>query len=176
MRAPRAFAALAVAGGLGLGLLSGCGGGSEGTSTVQASAAVRARADANCRQLRRDVVELGRGAFEGADNLAEATTEHIVRPSIPLLENFALRQQRLAKGSGDPQLQLYARLFEPVIVLAHERLRLGEESNAPFNPAAKGIEILTSTVAEEQRQLAREAGVEDCAIDFEQVLTTAIRG
>jgi hypothetical protein len=155
--------------------LAGCGGGAN-DSGKRASDAVLARADVNCRELRRDIVELGRGAFTGSTNLAEAATQRIVKPSIPLLEDFALRQQRLARDSGDPKLQLYARLFEPIVVLAHERLRSGEESNSPLNAAAKGFEILTTSVVDEQRQVAKEAGLSACAIDFEQVLTSALRG
>jgi hypothetical protein len=157
-----------------LGSLAGCGADGDTASSQQASAAVLARANANCRELRREVVELGRGAFAGATNLAEATTKRIVKPSIPLIESFSLRQQRLAKHSGDPTFELYTRLYEPIIALAHERLRIGEESTAPVNPAARGIEILTATVAGEQRQLAKKAGVADCAIDFEKVLRSAL--
>jgi hypothetical protein len=157
-------------------LASGCGGSGDETSGQRASAAVRARANANCRQLRRDVVKLGSGAFDGSTNLAEATTERVIKPSIPLLESFAARQQRLARGTGDPEFELYARLFEPIVILAYERLRAGEEAESPFNVAARGFEILTSTVADEQQQVAKEAGLPDCAIDFEQVLTSALRG
>lgn len=155
---------------------AGCGSGGGNSTEAKASPAVLARTNANCRQLRRDLVDIGRGAFVGSSNLAEATTEHIIKPSIPLLETLARRQQRLAAGSGDPKLELYARLFEPITILAHERLQSGEESNSPLNVAARGFEILTSTVADEQRQVAREAGIADCAIDFEQVLTSALRG
>ena len=166
--------ALAAATVLGAGLLSGCGGGDE--TTQQASTAVLARVNANCRQLRRDAVELTRGAFEGASNLAEAATENIIKPSIPLIERFASQQQKLAEGSGDPKLELYARLFEPEIILAQERLKAGEESNAPVNNAARGFEILMGSVADEQRQLAGEMGTAACAVDFEKVLRTALRG
>jgi hypothetical protein len=157
-------------------LAAGCGGGGEETSAQRASAAVLARANRNCRQLRRDVVKLGSGAFSGATNLAQATTEKVIKPSIPLLESFAARQQRLAGGTGDRKFELYARLFEPIVVLAHERLHAGEESDSPFNAAARGFEILTNTVADEQQQVAKEAGLADCGIDFEQVLTSALRG
>jgi outer membrane murein-binding lipoprotein Lpp len=169
------MAALAAAAALGTGLLAGCGSGGE-TTVELAPAAVRVQANANCRQLRHDAVKLAEGAFEGTNNLAKATTEKIVKPSIPLLERFAQHQQRLAAGSGDERLELYARLFEPVIVLAQERLRAGEESDAPVNNAARGFEILMGTVIEEQRQLAREAKIPACAVDFEKVLRTALRG
>ena len=169
---------LALAGVLLVVFLSGCGGGSEeeGGSEQRASASVLAQVEANCRQLRREAVRLGRTALDADADLEEAATQNIVKPSIPLLERFAVRQQRLAEGSGDQALELYARLFDPVIVLTQERLRAGEEQDTPIDSAARGFEIMLGTVADEQRQVAREAGVADCAIDFEQVLTRALRG
>lgn len=164
---------------LGAALLSGCGDGGEvdgGAAEATASAAVLAKVNANCRQLRREAVELGRTALGPDTDLEEAATQNIIKPSIPLLERFALRQQRLAKGSGDQQLELYARLFEPVIVLTQERLRAGEEEGDAVGSAARGFEIMLETTVDEQRQAAGEAGAADCAIDFEKVLTRALRG
>jgi hypothetical protein len=157
-------------------LLAGCGSGGGGDSTQHVSPAIVSRANANCRQLRRDLVALGNKAFVGSTNLAKAATERVVKPSIPLVESFARRQQQLAGESGDPEFELYARLFEPITILAHERLHSGEESDSPFNVAARGFEILTSTVADEQREVAREAGLADCAIDFEKALTSSLHG
>lgn len=161
--------------GLGAFVLAGCGGGGGNTTTTRSvSGKVLAEANGNCRQLRREAVALARGAFDGATNLSEAATKYIIRPSIPLLERFAARQQRLTKNSGDPKFELYGRFFEPIIVLAHERLRSGEESNSPYNTAARGFEILLTTTIDEQRQVAREVGMGACAIDFEKVLRSAL--
>lgn len=156
-------------------LLAGCGDGGNGEPAPRASAAVLERADANCRQVRREALALARRAFAGDIDLSRAATERIVRPSIPLLEGFASRQQRLARGTGDPELELYARLFDPIIVLVEERLRSGEESDSPLNEASRGFELLAGTVADEQREAARAAGLRDCAIDLEQALTSALR-
>jgi hypothetical protein len=156
--------------------IAGCGG-SDSANPAELSSPVRAQAEANCRQVRREVVRFGRRAFANSTNLAEEATERVIKPSIPLLERFARRQQEALGGSGDPNAKLYLRLFDPLVALAYERLHSGEESgDSPFNTAARGFEILTGTVADEQRQAAREAGLPDCAIDFEQVLTSALRG
>ncbi|HEX5928544.1 MAG TPA: hypothetical protein VFY48_04045 [Solirubrobacterales bacterium] len=158
--------------------LGGCGDGEEsgqGPPSQAAPASVLEQADANCRQVRREAVQLADRAFSGDVNLSRAATERLIKPSVPLLEGFASRQQRLARGTGDPELELYARLFDPLIVLVQERLRSGEESDSPLNEASRGFELLTGSVADEQRQVAREAGLRDCAIDFEQALTSALR-
>jgi hypothetical protein len=161
--------------------ISGCGGGSGGSgdpSQAAASPATIAKAEANCEQLRRQVVRLGRRAFSGAPVPTE-TTARIVRPSLVLLEGFARRQQLLAKASGDPTLLLYARLFEPIIVLAHERVSTGERyagGDTAASTLARGYENLMATVASEQREVARGAGLHACAIDFTSVLTNALTG
>jgi len=159
--------------------ISGCGsgaGGADNTMAAAASPATVAKAEANCERLRRQVIRLGRRSFAGAPVPVE-TTARIVRPSLVLLEGFARRQQLLAKSSGDPALLLYARLFEPIFVLAHERVRTGERyaaGDAEASTLARGYENLMATVAAEQREAAQEAGLHACAIDFTRVLTRAL--
>lgn len=161
--------------------LAGCGGDSEGSGSAGeagADAATVAKAEANCKRLRRQVTRLGRRAFPGAPIPTE-TTARLVRPSLRLLEVFARRQQVLAKSSGDPGLLLYARLFEPIIVLAQERIDVGERFAAGDTEAGtltRGYENLMGTVAAEQREAAGRAGLRACAIDFTQVLTEALAG
>ena len=161
--------------------ISSCGGGAGGSSDVSRTAvgaATIAEAETNCKRLRHQVVRLGRRAFSGAPVPTE-TTARIVRPSLVLLEGFAHRQQLLAKSSGDPALLLYARLFEPIIVLAHERVITGERFAAGDTEAstlARGYENLMATVASEQREAAQGAGLHACAIDFTSVLTNALTG
>jgi hypothetical protein len=161
--------------------LCGCGGsGQTRVPPHAASQAVLARVDATCRQLRREVAELGRGALSGSSSIPELITERLVKPSIPLLERVAGHQQALAARSGDPKLALYAALFEPIIVLAQERLRTGRASERPGHAEAavlsRGYETLMTSVATEQRKVAREAGARACAINFEHVLTSSLSG
>jgi len=157
--------------------IAGCGGDSETEATsAKADPAIVAKADANCRQLRREVVKLARDAFSGAPDPG-VVTARLVRPTLVVLESFARRQQRLARSSGNPELQLYAQLFEPIIVLAHQRVQAGRQYTAGVTEAstvARGYENLMSTVAEEQRETARRAGLEACSIDFIRVLTHSL--
>jgi hypothetical protein len=159
--------------------ISGCGGsGDDETEATPAKAdpAIVAKADANCRQLRREAVKLARNAFSGAPDPGVVTTR-LVRPSLAVLESFARRQQRLARSSQNSEFQLYARLFEPIIVLAHQRVQAGLQYAAGVTEAstvARGYEDLMSTVAEEQREAARRAGLEACSIDFIRVLTHSL--
>ncbi len=157
--------------------ISGCGGSDETEATsAEAAPAIVAKADANCRQLRREVVKLAHNAFSGAPDPGVVTVR-LVRPTLVVLESFARRQQQLARSSGNPELQLYARLFEPIVVLAHQRVQAGRQYTAGAAEAstvARGYENLMSTVAEEQREAARRAGLEACSIDFIRVLTHSL--
>jgi hypothetical protein len=182
---PRVRAATGlVAAALLVAVFAGCGGGGDEStdqSDTPLTAKTRAEAAANCVRLRGEVKALGTGAFSaGGMSLTEAATRRVVRPSIPILERIARDQQQLAKGSGNHQFELYARLFEPMIALANERLRSGEqeirEQNANASVVSRGYEILMTSVAGEQRQLAQEAGLASCAIEFEHVLTSALTG
>jgi hypothetical protein len=176
----RAIAVAAACAGL---VISGCGssnGASDGSPSSTAPRAIFARVNATCRDLRREVAKLGKGALNGNSSIVELITERLVKPSIPLLERVALRQQKLAAQSRDPKLILYARLFEPIIVLAQERLRTGRVSEHPGKAQAtilaRGFENLMTSVAAEQRQVAREARLPACAINFEHVLTSSLSG
>lgn len=159
--------------------IAGCGGSGDGETEATAAnldPAIVAKADANCRQLRRNAVELARNAFSGAPDPGVVTTR-LVRPSLVVLESFARRQQQLARSSQNPEFRLYARLFEPIIVLAHQRVQAGLQYTAGVTEAstiARGYENLMSTVAEEQREAARRAGLESCSIDFIRVLTRSL--
>jgi hypothetical protein len=157
--------------------VAGCGGGSETEATsTKADPAIVAKADANCRQLRRKVVKLARNAFSGAPDPG-VVTARLVRPTLVVLESFAHRQQQLARSSENPELQLYARLFDPIVVLAHQRVQAGQEYTAGVAEAstvARGYENLMSSVAEEQREAARRAGLEACSIDFIRLLTHSL--
>lgn len=161
--------------------LAGCGeGGGTTPHSVEASPALLSRANATCRYFRRETAKIGRRALNGNPNPAELTTERLVKPSIPLIERVARRQQALARQGNDPKLILYARLFEPIIVLAKERLRTGRNSERPGHAQAfvlsRGLENLMTEIGLEQRQVAREAKLPDCSINFEHVLTSSLSG
>lgn len=151
----------------------GCGGDeSPDSSSARIPAADVARANAACREFRRDIKQLGKGVLSGSD-LLEATTEKLVKPSIPLLKRIAKRQQALAAESGNPDFILYAGLFDPVIVLAQDRLRAGR---AEDGQRSTELEEKMTSIGVEQIAAARNAGLFDCDEDFQNILLNSLTG
>jgi hypothetical protein len=153
---------------------SGCGGGgdSDGSPSGQ-SPAVIAKANANCRFLRHGAQEIGRGALAGYNpqTALRATTEHLVKPSISLLERVARRQQALEPEAKDPSFNLYAEFFNPIVVTAQERLRSGR---ADDYGRSRELEELLTSLGLEQQAAARRAGLRDCNVDFQHVLLSSL--
>jgi hypothetical protein len=151
----------------------GCGGGDDGGETPdRARRAAIASANANCREFGRSVRALGRGALAEPD-FAETITERVVRPSIPLLKRMAARQQALITDVDDPGFQLYATLFDPIIVLAQERLRSGLAEDAQ---RSRELEDQMIDLGLEQVDAAREAGLIDCDEDYQYILQQSLTG
>lgn len=162
---------------------AGCGSTEDHVNTAQegkASADAIARADANCRYFLRDIHKIGKGALRGPGNIPKLATENLVKPSIPLLERVARRQQTVARESHDPHIQLYADFFDPIIVLAQRRLHLGRLAEKPGDTKdllrAREVEELLSRLGLEQRQAAHEAGLSACDLDFQHELLTSLTG
>jgi hypothetical protein len=155
---------------------SGCGGGngaSEGGQPEGAPPAVISKANSNCRYLRREAKQIGRGALAGYTpaSALQTTTERLVKPSISLLERVAKRQQALEPEADDPWFDLYADLFDPIVVTAQERLRAGREND--YGQARELEELLTS-LGLEQKAAARHAGLRDCNVDFQHILLSSL--
>jgi len=154
--------------------LTACGGGDDGGATIETKvpAAVLARANAICRDFKRETEQLGQGALANPpDTTLELTTERLVKPSIPLLESAARRMQALEPAADNSLFSLYAHLFDPAVVLAQKRLEAGRAENA-F--AAKRVEDALSNLALEQRRAARIVGLDDCDVDFQAVLLASL--
>jgi hypothetical protein len=167
LRAPAVVAVLVSA------VLSACGGGDEEAPPAPAAKAPPEaidRANANCRRLVRDVKEIGRGALR-AEDVFEAQDENIVRPALPVIERIGRSQQAVAATTDDPNLELYAELFDPILVLSRERLRVGR---AMDRSAATDLEAFLQGLTAEQRAAARAAGLSDCDVDFQQVLFNSL--
>jgi hypothetical protein len=167
--------ACALAAGAGL-VLSACGGGGDATKpnteAPAVPAAVLAHADANCRAFLHETKRIATGALASPPaNALELTTERLVKPSIPLLERIADRQQALEPAAHDPQFDLYANLFDPVVVLAHERLVAGQEGDYP---RSRELEEMLTDLGLEQRDAARGVGLNDCDVDFQHVLLSSL--
>jgi hypothetical protein len=159
-------------------LVAGCGGGGGEGSGSEATPkklppTVVANANSNCRYLLRNTRQIGKRALIdlASVDLLELTTERLVKPSIPLLEHVADRQQALEPGARNPQFNLYADLFDPIIAVAHERLAAGRAGD-PVR--SKGLEELLTSLGVEQMQAARGAGLRDCDVDFQHVLLSSL--
>ena len=162
--------------------LSACGEADDAGSTTQVKSAthskvpadVLARANSTCREFRQEIARIGNGVLaDPAFNTLELTTERLVKPSIPLLEQTAARQQALEPAAGNPQFKLYADLFDPVIVLAQRRLSVGR---AEDYVQSKQIEEMMTDLGLEQMKAARGAGLDQCDVDFQHVLLSSLSG
>jgi len=156
---------------------SGCGGSDAANDNQSAPvglpAAVAVSANSNCRYLRREAEAIGRGALAGYDpaKALQITTERLVKPSISLLERVARRQQALEPKARNRWFDLYADLFDPIIVTAQERLR---EGRANDYGGARELEEQLTSLGLEQMNAARQAGLRDCDVDFQHVLLSSI--
>jgi hypothetical protein len=173
MSAPR-LPALVVAGLAAL-LLAGCGGSSEEARTetvAKVPPAVLAQANANCRYLLRETRRIGRKAVTGAPaSTLELATERLVKPSISVLERVADRQQGLESVAHSSLFDLYANLFDPIVVLAQKRLSVGQAGDYTDS---KQIEEMLTDLGLEQRRYARLARLKDCDLDFQHILLTSL--
>lgn len=157
-------------------VLSACGGngGEEGAETVaKVPPAVLARADANCRYFLHETQRIGRTALhnEPPATTLDLTTERLVKPSIPLLERVADRQQALEPAAHAPLFTLYANLFNPIVVLARKRLSTGQAEDLA---GSKEVEEMLTDLGLEQRHLARLANLRDCDLDYQRILLKSL--
>ncbi len=130
-----------------------------------------ARANANCRYLLRQTKQLGKGVLVGPlSAVRKRINERVIGPGIALLERVATRQQVLQPAFHDPRFDLYANLFDPIIVLAQQRLQSGRDGNLS---QSKKLEGLLASLGSEQQNAARAAGLPACDQDFEQELVSS---
>jgi hypothetical protein len=162
--------------------LASCGGGSNatttGTATTEEAVASRSaaleRANANCKQLLHGVLRIAREAQGAAYGTSLVTvTEALAKPATRLTKGIARRQRALERAIDDPQFDLYVHLFDPIVVLAEERVRAGEAEEAA---RAEQLQNLLINLGAEQRLAARRAGLHDCEIDFFGTMVRAFEG
>ncbi len=166
----------------------GCGGSDDEAASGKQGAqprtetppSVLARANANCRYFLRETRKLGKQAFRGSSDIEELTTERLVKPSIPLLERVARRQQALARAAHDRHLTLYASLFDPIIVLARERLRSGRavlrSGDVQEKQRSEELEDAMTDLGLEQKTVAEDANLPACSVDFREALLSSLSG
>jgi hypothetical protein len=170
-----ALAAIAIA----IGLLSGCGdsGSSDSDSDVhRAPAAERSRfiaaADPICRRAVRETAALKLTPSTAPNaNILTPTTEGLVRPGVPILTREAARLRALRPRPDDSDLRKYLGLFDPILVLAEERLRLGE-SKTPTIEQARALENDIVELENAQATYATSFGFKVCGTGFFDALTS----
>jgi hypothetical protein len=157
--------------------LVACGGGGGETEASAPSPAARgavAQANANCREMLRDVRRLAKGVLSsGYHNTLELTTEGFAKPGMKVLRDIARRQQALAPVVDDPRFDLYVGFFNPIIVLAEQRLRAGQTEDLA---TALNLQDRLTTLGIEQGLAAENAGLPDCEVDFLDAMVRAASG
>lgn len=153
--------------------LASCGGGESTTGGGQSKtsvalestpAAVVAKANRNCEQMLRDVVQVGREAQRTAYETAqELTTKGLAEPGMKLIKGLARNQQALQDEADSSSFDTYAASFDPIIVLGEQWL--AAQRRLDFERAGQLEELLTDRGAE-QRVLAQRAGLAKCSVDF----------
>jgi hypothetical protein len=159
-------------------LLSGCGGGSETTvqeppaqpraATEPGNRAYVAAANRICAEMtaksRRMGARFARLPNPGIGALA-LTTRELVKPALPVLERSASRLRALEKKTNNLALESYVSLYDPIVAVVRSRVEAGEAGDPT---RAHALELQMLDLGSLQRQLAREAGLRTCDVDFIQ--------
>lgn len=150
-------------------LLPGCGGGgSDSGGSTRAGAAERARyvrtADPICKRTIEAIQRLNLAPSTGPHaNILTPTTEGLVRPGIPILAREAARLRALQPRPNDVDLRTYLGIFDPILVLAEQRLRAGEK---PDTAEATRLENLIVGLENDQARAAHRFGFQYCGTGF----------
>jgi len=161
-------------------ITTGCGNSDGGADDTAATPApVLREANANCRELLREAKKLGRGVLSrGYEGAIQLTADALIRPGLPLLRTITRSQQALARRTDEPNFDLYARLFDPIVVLTERRLAVSESlpPGLPTHPEIADLEDQIDELTHEQQLAARAAGLNDCDVDFRRVLISSLTG
>jgi hypothetical protein len=164
--------------------LAGCGGGSsDSQSTTQAGptsqppptdagekAGYVRRADAICRAANRRIGALATptaARLRKAQSSPLGTTELLVRPGTKILDREATRLRALQPRPTDPSLETFLGLWDPILLLADERLGTTDVDQAVR------LEREVAVLEGDQEQAARRFGLRVCGPGFTQVLSSA---
>jgi hypothetical protein len=160
-------------------LLVGCGGGAE--ETTQSTTAQKgesrsyvAAADRICAGMvadsRRMAVEFSRYPNDEGLPALTVTTRELVEPALPVLERSARRLRALEQGADSVAFASYVTLYDPIVAVVRDRVEAGEAGDAT---RAHALELQMLDLSGLQRQLAREAGLKACDIDFIHTFATS---
>jgi hypothetical protein len=182
MNAPR-LALITMIAALALTGLGSCGSGDDasnkrgGGARVQPErvpGAVVASANRNCRQMLRKVKQVGRAAMRASySNTLELATEGFAKPGLRLMRWLAKRQQALEHTAANARFNVYADLFDPIIVLAKQALSAGRAND---RARSEQLRDLLTGLGEDQREAAHVAGLRNCDVDFLDALVRGATG
>ena len=121
-------------------------------------------ADPICRRTIEAIQNLELAPSTGAHaNVLTPTTEGLVRPGIPILSREATRLRALQPRPVDTDLQTYLGIFDPILVLSHQRLRAGGTADPTV---ANRLENLIAGLEEDQARAAHAFGFRYCGTGF----------
>lgn len=156
-------------------LLAGCGsgGGTTGdvtTATTISTAAAkqqRREADAVCTRMVAEAHRLGRKALSVGvsdyNSTLEFTTDGLIAPAVPAVERSVRELRAVTAEGGEPQLDGYVAMWDPILSLLIERVQAGREGDAD---GAHQLEEQLIELAGIQKRLAREAGLKVCTVNL----------
>jgi hypothetical protein len=155
-------------------LLAGCGsgGGSSGESTaasVSPAAAKRQKKEANaiCTRMVTEAHRLGTKALAidttRYESTIEFTTEALIAPAVPVIERSARELREVRGEGGEPHLDAYVAIFDPILSLLEERIHAGRQGDTE---EAHQIETQLIELGQVQEALAKEAGLPACEVSL----------
>jgi hypothetical protein len=157
----------------------GCGDGDAGPGDAGPSANATAEpdpdfvreADRICTRTRQELVTLGDEVTLDT-TAADPLLEPLIRPGTRILSQQADDFRELTRGTEpDEAVSTYTGYFEIIDALLNARLRVAEP-NGPAEGDAQPLEARFQSMAAEQADAARAAGLQACAFD----VTDAIFG
>jgi hypothetical protein len=163
-------------------LLGGCGGDSTTTvseapgdaSTAESGdRAYVAAADHVCAGMIAESRRMGTRFTNqpaGQGDALTLTTRELVEPALPILERSAGRLRALEGRANSLALKSYVALYDPIIAVVRDRVEAGEAGDAT---RAHALELQMLDLSEIQRQVAHEAGLKTCDVDFIHTFATS---
>jgi hypothetical protein len=165
-------------------LLGGCGGSSTTTVSESSSASSGAEsgnrsyvaaADHVCAGMIAESRRMGARFTHqraGEGDALTLTTRELVEPALPILERSAGRLRALEGRANSLALKSYVALYDPIVAVVRDRVEAGEAGDAT---RAHALELQMLDLSEIQRQVAREAGLKTCDVDFIHTFATSGR-
>jgi hypothetical protein len=159
--------------------IAGCGGDSGGSSSGQSaatnsavpSAASVADGEAICSAMIARASRMGAQFTDNPDFHSSAltlTTQKLIKPAIPIVERSARQLRALRPEAKSVKFDSFVTLYDPILALLRERVDAGEAGD---EARARDLELQLLDLADLQRSLAREAGLNTCDVDFIQTFS-----